>query len=59
MNDSVLLYICEKAEIKDIKLQKNRKILMMTVLPGGLFEYTRQPIFVSASVHREESFLRS
>jgi hypothetical protein len=24
---------------------------MMTVLPGGLFEYTRRPIFVSASVH--------
>jgi hypothetical protein len=23
----------------------------MTVLPGGLFEYTRRPIFVSASVH--------
>jgi hypothetical protein len=30
MNGSVLFYIFEKAEIKDIKLQKNRKILMMT-----------------------------
>jgi hypothetical protein len=48
---SVLFYICEKAEIKDIKLQKNCKILVMNVLPGGLFEYTRRPIFVSASVH--------
>jgi hypothetical protein len=43
--------MCEKAEIKYIKLQKNRKILMTTVLPGGLFEYTWRPIFVSASVH--------
>jgi hypothetical protein len=24
---------------------------MMTVLPGGLSEYTRRPIFVSVSVH--------
>jgi hypothetical protein len=24
---------------------------MTTVPPGGLFEYTRRPIFVSASVH--------
>jgi hypothetical protein len=39
----------EKAEIKDIKLQKNLKILMTTVPPGGLFEYTRRQIFVSAS----------
>jgi hypothetical protein len=45
-----LFYICEKAEIKDIKLQKNRKILM-TVLPGGLSEYTWRQILVSASVH--------
>jgi hypothetical protein len=50
MNGSVLFNICEKAEIKDIKLQKNRKILMTTVPTGGLFEYTRQPIFVSVSV---------
>jgi hypothetical protein len=46
-----LFYICEKAEIRDIKLQKNRKILMTTVPPGGLFEYTRRPLFVSTSVH--------
>jgi hypothetical protein len=51
MNDSVLFYNCEKAEIKDIKLHKNRKILMTTVPPGGLFEYTKWPILVSASVH--------
>jgi hypothetical protein len=51
MNGSVLFYICEKAEIKDINLQKNHKILMTTVLPGGLFEYAMRPIFVSASVH--------
>jgi hypothetical protein len=31
-----LFYICEKAEIKDIKLQRNRKILTKTVLPGRL-----------------------
>jgi hypothetical protein len=27
---------------------------MTTVPTGGLFEYTRQPIFVSASVHIHE-----
>jgi hypothetical protein len=53
-----LFYICEKAEIKDVKLKKNRKILMMTVLPGGLFEYTRRPIFVSASVRQTKPWAR-
>jgi hypothetical protein len=57
MNDSVLFYICEKTEIKDIKLQKNLKILLTTVPLGGLFEYTRRPIFVSVSVHLEEYLL--
>jgi hypothetical protein len=36
---------------KRYKATQNRKILMTTVLPGGLFEYTRRPIFVSARVH--------
>jgi hypothetical protein len=45
-----LFYICEKEEIR-YKATKNHNILMTTVPPGGLLEYTRWQIFVSASVH--------
>jgi hypothetical protein len=45
-----LFYICEKAEIKDIKLQKTRKVLMTAVLLGGLFKKKQGCQFFSASV---------
>jgi hypothetical protein len=45
-----VLYLWEGRN-KRYKATKNRKILMTTVPPSRLFEYTRQPIFVSASVH--------
>jgi hypothetical protein len=47
---SFVLYLWEGRN-KRYKATKNRKILMMTVLLGMLFEYTRWPIFVSVSVH--------
>jgi hypothetical protein len=46
-----VLYLWEGRN-KIHKATKNLKILMTTVPPGGLFEYTWRPIFVSASVHR-------
>jgi hypothetical protein len=39
-----VLYLWEGRN-KRYKATKNRKILMMTVPPGGLFEYKRRPIF--------------
>jgi hypothetical protein len=50
------LYLWEGRN-KIYKATKSRKILMTTVPPGGLFEYTRRPIFVSASVHIRWSFV--
>jgi hypothetical protein len=46
-----LFYICEKKDIKEKKNATENSKLLMTVAPGGLFDYTRRPIFVSASVH--------
>jgi hypothetical protein len=45
-----VLYLWEGRN-KRYKATKNCKILMTTVPPGGLFEYTRRPTFASASVH--------
>jgi hypothetical protein len=47
-----VLYLWEGRN-KRYKATKNRKILMTTVPLGGLSEYTRRPIFVSASILKE------
>jgi hypothetical protein len=50
-----VLYLWEGRN-KRYKATKNRKILMTTEPPSGLFEYTRRPIFVSVSVHMHEHY---
>jgi hypothetical protein len=47
-----VLYLWEGRN-KRYKATNNRKILMTTVLPGGLFEYTRWPIFVCTFPRRK------